>query len=143
MYKFSGDTLVHKKHLESAKNTDFPIQEQRVLVVYSEPLTDAISSMIGNMMKACKLQEKDYLIVSFKENPFQWKSLASKAGLIKEVILFGDLEEVLNLNFTFKINHPTMFDQRVWIKAHTLNEIYHNDKVKGAFWSQALQPYFT
>lgn len=143
MYKFLGDTLVQKKHFENAKNIDLPIEKQRVLVVYNEPLTDAISLMIENMMKACKLQEPDYLIVNIKKYPFQWKNIATQVELIKEVILFGDLEDAMNLNFNFKINYPTMFDQRVWIKAHPLNEIYQNDKVKGAFWSQALQPYFT
>ncbi len=143
MYLFSEDTLIKNKQLLNKKVADLNMADQRVLVIYNEPLTEEISKMLGNMMKACKLQPQDYHVIYFEENPMSWKVLASKLTYIKEVILFGDLEESLNLSLNFQINHPTMFDQKVWIKAPLLNDIYHNDKVKSAFWSQALQPYFT
>lgn len=142
MHLYSEDILLKKTSFLPDNTLSENTINQRVLIIHNEKLDEKIIIMIHNMMKACGLLEKDYHLISLLEHPISWKKLCGWIDHTQEIIIFDEIETILSLNITFKHNLPTRFDDKVWIKTHSLKEINEQQEQKANFWNHALKPYF-
>lgn len=143
MHLYSDEVLFKKTSLTTHLHNPLTDANQRVMIIYDELINESLKGMIQNMMKACGLSINEYHLLYLKEKNISWKKLNQMATPIKEIIIFGELENKLSLNIQFKVNLPIQFDQKVWIKTHSLKEINEQQVKKANFWNQALKPYFT
>lgn len=107
----------------------------KTLIFCSETHDEALNSLLENIMKTCKLEQK-FTVTT----PKPWRLYRNLN--IREVLLFGVTEEELQLNIQLPKNWPMKFDNTTWIKTDTLADLEKHKNLKNDFWLNALRPYF-
>jgi hypothetical protein len=95
-------------------------------------------AMIDSIAKACKLQSSEYLIIS---QTVVWSQIRHFNN-IKEVIIFGDLENYINIKIRLPLHYCYNFDERIWVKTVDCNTLNTNKDAKTALWNKALKLHF-
>lgn len=109
----------------------------RILIFTETEPNEEENQLLESIIKACGIEKKDYQILSEKR---AWRLINKKH--IKEVILFGVNERELDVMIDFPLNWPTKFDQKVWIKTSSIQELLKEKELKNALWFNALKPYY-
>ena len=135
---FTNSKLIENKN-NIEKNISEGLLTFRTLVISAPFINQAEESeQLEKILAACKLQKEHYKIVTLTND---W-SYFRNSDAIKEVLLFGIDEEVLNLNIQMPFNHPVNFDNRIWVKTSSVSEMMHSKEIKNALWQNALKPHF-
>lgn len=136
---FSDSKIIKHKNTEE-KNISEQLLTIRTLVL-ATPFRNEMQDYVQleKILAACKLQQQDYLVL--QENKNSWLDLR-KAANIKEILIFGDMANSLDIPLTFMENQVIKFDNRVFIKSLAIDELSINQQVKNDLWLNALKPHF-
>jgi hypothetical protein len=136
---FLGNHKIYNPVNNSAEINPNIYSSIRTLVVFPNNVSKVdYASDLGKIMSACRLQPMEYAVIN--QDPY-WINFRSFEN-IKEVLLLGATEETVDINITLPLNQVKHFDERVWIKTHSIIEIMANQAYKNALWTQALKPHF-
>lgn len=131
-------TRLTKMTLESPLQ-EFALDNSTQTLVISTPLhTLEEQQQIEKIMKACQLSSLQYKIIT---DEISWRLFRDQKQL-KNIILFGVNEKTINLNLEIPLYIPTNFDNRIWIKSLSIDELQSNPTAKAILWKEALKPVF-
>lgn len=134
--------LIDNQILKTSSNSQETLQitatVDTIFIVDAAEASPEALQTVKSIAQACQLQEMQYQIIA-PTHP--WHEL-KKHDHIKNIILFGELENALALNVQFPIHYIYTFDQKTWIKTVNLNSLNQDKAAKTALWNSALKKHF-
>lgn len=110
------------------------------LGVFSTPFleNESAQKLLNGITSACGLKAEEWKL--FPEGT----SFLSLRGLpdLKYILLFGYPENKLNLSINLPYYLPVSFNGKVWVKAHSLEDLIKSPDNKNILWKRALKPIF-
>jgi hypothetical protein len=120
-----------------------PDMSNKKLLVITKPFAagSVEAQTLQKMLAACKLSEKDYVVLQIDAQPYSWHSMegANPPGI---VLLLGVMPAQLSIHALFKLHAPNPFAGRMFIPALSLTDIENNPAAKKDLWAAGLKPAF-
>lgn len=132
------DNQVLKSNLSSNTSVDISDKIHTIFLLHPSEDSEGARNTIISIAQACQLSPDVYAIMTVN---FAWHQIRSRHH-IKNVILFGNLEQQLALNITLPIHYNYNFDNRTWIKTVPMLTLMQDKAAKTALWNTALKKHF-
>lgn len=132
------DNQIVKHNSKATNSPQIGPSVHTIFIANAQDLNSETTQTVRSMAQACQLTEDVYTILPANTPWYSWRTLEQ----VKNIVLFGNLEPILELNINLPLHYIYAFDHRTWIKTVSLLQLTQDKAAKTALWNTALKKHF-